>query len=85
MRRPLVAGLIVRKRGISGGIGRESDSQHRRLTPQPREFIPQFQHRLVLFGDMPFEVGDLLFESSNVFVQDLGRCLVRQLFRKQYL
>ena len=47
---------------------RLSLAQHLHLAAQAREFIAHFQHRLVLLGHMPLEVGDLFFEALKVFV-----------------
>lgn len=71
MRRTLVLRQAVGKRGPAAA-GREPVAEGRGLPAQAREFLGKLQHRPVLLGDVPLEVGDFLFEAFNAFVQRSG-------------
>lgn len=67
MRRPL--GRRLPAALALARAARQPLAQRLHLPAQAREFIGKFEHRLVLLGHMPLEVGDLLLEALNAFVQ----------------
>ena len=70
MRRTLLLGGIFLTTSLR--CGSEATAQHLDLTSQSREIFCEFQHRLVLFGDVLFQVRYLLFESRNRFAHFAG-------------
>ena len=65
MRRALVGGFLV---GGTAPARRQPLAQTFQLAAQPRQLIAELQHRLVLLGHVPLQVGDLLLERSKAFV-----------------
>ncbi len=65
MRRTLVG---VRPQAVRAG-GTAALPQQAHLAAQRGELLGEFQHRLVLFGHVPLQVGDLLLKACDVFVQ----------------
>lgn len=66
MRRPLVRSrfTVWLRRSAAG-----QRAQRGELATQARQFLGVLQHRPVLFGDVPLEVGDLFLQPLHRFVQ----------------
>lgn len=65
MRRPFVGRQITR---LVRRARCQSFAEAVELLAQAPEFIAELEHRLVLLGQVPFEVRDLLFQPLNTFV-----------------
>ena len=72
MRRMFVVRPVVCDGRSAAGAGGEPVAQRQRFAAQAREFVREFQHRLVLLGHVPLQVGDFLFETFNAFAQRSG-------------
>lgn len=69
MRRPLVRGRRFAASELAAGRRILAQAQKLEFATHARELLRQLEHRLVLFGHVPLEVGDFLFETSNAFLQ----------------